>query len=46
MKNLKKLNRKQQSQINGGAFQKCSVTRPCFIGFCCQGVCMEYDCIE
>ncbi|MBL1222947.1 hypothetical protein JET18_18985 [Chryseobacterium sp. L7] len=46
MKNLKKLNREQQRKINGGAFEKCSATRPCFIGFCCWGVCMEYDCIE
>jgi hypothetical protein len=46
MKNLKKLNREQQKQINGGAITKCSETHPCFIGFCCRGVCMEYACIE
>ncbi|WP_167367420.1 hypothetical protein [Chryseobacterium carnipullorum] len=46
MKKLKKLNRDQRRQINGGGINKCSETRPCFIGFCCRGLCMEYDCID
>ncbi|WP_265131396.1 bacteriocin-like protein [Chryseobacterium oranimense] len=46
MKKLKKLNREQQRQINGGAIDKCSVTRPCTIGWCCDGICKEYACIE
>lgn len=46
MKNLKKLNREQQKQINGGAIIKCSASQPCFIGYCCWGACMEYACIE
>lgn len=46
MKNIKKLNRKQQKQISGGAINKCSETRPCFIGYCCQGACMEHICME
>ncbi|WP_449384747.1 bacteriocin-like protein [Chryseobacterium luteum] len=46
MKNLKKLNREQQRQINGGAITRCSITRPCSIGWCCDGACKEYACIE
>ncbi|WP_223607228.1 hypothetical protein [Chryseobacterium sp. OSA05B] len=46
MKNLKRLNREQQKQINGGAFQKCNATRPCTIGWCCEGVCRLSACIE
>ncbi|MCL8537262.1 MULTISPECIES: bacteriocin-like protein [Chryseobacterium] len=46
MKNLKKLSREKAKQINGGLIERCSETRPCFIGICCRGVCMEYACIE
>lgn len=46
MKNLKKLSREKSKLINGGMIERCSETRPCFIGFCCRGACMEYACIE
>ncbi|WP_449390379.1 bacteriocin-like protein [Chryseobacterium vrystaatense] len=46
MKNLKKLNREQQRKINGGDFRRCSATRPCTIGWCCDGTCSPYACIE
>lgn len=46
MKNLKKLGREKAKHINGGAIERCSETRPCFIGFCCRGACMEYACID
>ncbi|WP_185117586.1 bacteriocin-like protein [Chryseobacterium sp. PMSZPI] len=47
MKNLKKISRKAAKQINGGAGPiRCSATKPCFIGSCCRGVCMEYICME
>ncbi|MGE8555635.1 bacteriocin-like protein [Chryseobacterium jejuense] len=44
MKNLKKLNREAAKQINGGAIARCSNTRPCTIGWCCDGVCSPYMC--
>jgi hypothetical protein len=47
MKNLKKLNREQQRQINGGAINRCNnTTRPCTIGWCCNGVCSPMACID
>ncbi|WP_420911841.1 bacteriocin-like protein [Chryseobacterium angstadtii] len=46
MKNLKKLNREQQSQINGGAINRCSITRPCSVGWCCSGICSPHACID
>ena len=47
MKNLKKLSREATKQINGGSGPfRCSETRPCYIGFCCRGACMEFACIE
>ncbi|MFN1217703.1 bacteriocin-like protein [Chryseobacterium kwangjuense] len=46
MKNLKKLNREQQKQINGGAIARCGITRPCTVGWCCNGVCSPHACIE
>ncbi|WP_165571879.1 hypothetical protein [Chryseobacterium sp. JM1] len=46
MNHLKKLNREQQSQINGGAVNRCNATRPCTIGWCCAGVCRPFAYIE
>ncbi|MFZ4927563.1 bacteriocin-like protein [Chryseobacterium sp. Mn2064] len=47
MKNLKKISRKAAKEINGGAGPiRCSETKPCFIGICCRGTCMENACFE
>lgn len=46
MKNLKKLSREATKQIKGGGFTKCSATDPCNVGYCCEGICKEYICIE
>ncbi len=44
--NLKKITRDQQKQINGGAIKRCSETVPCTVGWCCDGACKPYICIE
>ncbi|MDR6514240.1 hypothetical protein [Chryseobacterium camelliae] len=48
MKNLKKLTREAQKAVNGGAIQRCSdiYHNPCTTGWCCNGVCRPYACIE
>lgn len=46
MKNLKKLTRKQQEAINGGAITKCRTHSDCVIGWCCNMMCAPYACIE
>ncbi|MGG5210224.1 bacteriocin-like protein [Chryseobacterium sp. MIQD13] len=47
MKNLKKLNREQQRQINGGVYYgQCGPTRPCSVGWCCNGTCSPFKCLE
>ncbi|MDM1553114.1 hypothetical protein PYS58_22235 [Chryseobacterium indologenes] len=44
MKNLKKISREAAKHINGGAIGRCSITRPCSVGWCCNGVCSPYRC--
>lgn len=46
MKNLKKLSRKDQQQINGGGITLCKTDSQCVYGSCCNGVCMEHACLE
>ncbi|WP_326982712.1 hypothetical protein VUJ46_21570 [Chryseobacterium sp. MYb264] len=46
MKNLKKLSRKDQQLINGGALKKCKSNSECVYGWCCGGTCMEFACLE
>lgn len=46
MKNLKKLTREAAKQINGGiGLFRCSITRPCSVGYCCNGECIDHDCM-
>ena len=46
MKNLKKLSREAAKQINGGiGLFRCSITRPCSVGYCCNGECIDHDCM-
>ncbi|MGU3373782.1 bacteriocin-like protein [Chryseobacterium sp. M5A1_1a] len=47
MKNLKKLNRDETKQINGGGpIKGCTRDSQCTYGACCKGVCMEFACFE
>ncbi|WP_294247380.1 hypothetical protein [uncultured Chryseobacterium sp.] len=47
MKNLKKLSRKQQEQINGAsALIRCTEDSQCFGGACCNRVCVIHPCLE
>ncbi|WP_294304447.1 hypothetical protein [uncultured Chryseobacterium sp.] len=46
MKNLKKLTRKEQEKINGGTLQKCTDHSQCYVGWCCNRMCVAYACIE
>ncbi|WP_410494469.1 bacteriocin-like protein [Chryseobacterium sp. CH1] len=46
MKNLKKLSRQAAKEINGGMkLFRCSETRPCSVGYCCNGECIDHDCM-
>ncbi|WP_250253365.1 hypothetical protein [Chryseobacterium sp. Marseille-Q3244] len=46
MKNLKKISRETAKQINGGKMERCSDTNPCVAGWCCNGICSPFICIE
>ncbi|MDN3694221.1 hypothetical protein QWZ06_19025 [Chryseobacterium tructae] len=43
--NLKKLSRQAAKEINGGiGLFRCSEKRPCSVGYCCNGECIDHDC--
>ncbi|WP_449384836.1 bacteriocin-like protein [Chryseobacterium piperi] len=46
MKNLKKLNRKEQKEIKGSGIRRCTNNSQCFGGWCCNNVCVVYACME
>ncbi|MEJ5051967.1 hypothetical protein WH221_19240 [Chryseobacterium culicis] len=46
MKNLKKLSRQAAKQINGGSIERCSESNPCPVGYCCNGICSPFICLE
>ncbi|WP_157676870.1 bacteriocin-like protein [Chryseobacterium sp. T16E-39] len=46
MKNLKRLNRQEQKEINGGALKRCTSHGQCFGAWCCNGICVPQACIE
>ncbi|MCS3529584.1 MULTISPECIES: bacteriocin-like protein [Chryseobacterium] len=47
MKNLKKLTRDVQKEINGGIRPpRCEYHFECPGGSCCQGMCVYYNCPE
>ncbi|MDH6252973.1 hypothetical protein M2347_002700 [Chryseobacterium sp. H1D6B] len=46
MKNLKKLNRAQQKEIQGGALARCTTNSQCFGAWCCDGRCVPQACIQ
>ncbi|MGG5210226.1 bacteriocin-like protein [Chryseobacterium sp. MIQD13] len=46
MKNLKKLSREKQKQVNGGIIKQCISHDQCFIGWCCNYMCVDYMCPE
>ncbi|UHO37087.1 hypothetical protein H5J24_15135 [Chryseobacterium capnotolerans] len=46
MKNLKKISRESAKQINGGKIDKCSDINPCSVGWCCNGICSPFICLE
>ncbi|MCS4302356.1 hypothetical protein [Chryseobacterium sp. BIGb0232] len=46
MKKLKKISRAKASQINGGSTERCSEFNPCAAGWCCNGICSPFICME
>ncbi|WP_435522181.1 bacteriocin-like protein [Chryseobacterium limigenitum] len=46
MKNLKKLNKAQLKEIQGGIFKRCTEHYQCPGGSCCQNTCVVYNCPE